>query len=479
MPVGSDGRTSLAVLLTLVAATGCSLTTTDVQDCDNNATCRAAFGLGSVCGKNGFCETAPPSPRCQETFPGDLLSRPEDHQGAIVFGNLMDRSVAAHQAREKAVRLAASQLNDVGGLEGDEVAIVFCTIEENIVFDGLDRTEAAVASALHLSDDLGVPAIVGPAASTDTVEVFSALSSSGTLIISPSATSPALIGLDTAVPTDRDPGLLWRTAPPDTIQGSAISEFLLSQNVMSVAVIHEQGAYGQGLQEAFLTGFLAGGGMASLYQFANAAERDANVVAAGGEPVDYVLFASGQFTDVVAFLNAAGGLASYDGKGIFLTDTADTLKLLTDAGSGVSLFPNIRGSRPAVPTGPVHDVFRASYRAAYNEESTDHNFTAHAYDAAWLTFLGSAWSLSQEGALSGVGIARGLRKVSDGTPLTLVPSNFGAAATSFRSGLSVDVSGASGELDYDPATEETSSAIDIWGIAPTNDAIVVIDTLQP
>jgi hypothetical protein len=36
----------------------------------------------------------------------------------------------------------------------------------------------------------------------------------------------------------------------------------------------------------------------------------------------------------------------------------------------------------------------------------------------------------------------------------------------FRSGTAVNVHGASGELDYDPVTEETSGDIELWHIVP-------------
>ena len=202
----------------LASSLGCSLIgTADYEECASTSDCRAAFGFGSVCGSDGLCAAATAAPRCTQTFPEDLWSSPEKYKDAIVLGSLMDRSSSTHAAREKSSRLAAKQVNDEGGVEGKEFAVVYCTYEADLAFDDLEPADAAVASAHYLVDQLGVPAILGPAGSADTSAVYQALANTGTLVMSPSATSPALTGLDSDA-SDAAPGLLWRTAPPDTLR---------------------------------------------------------------------------------------------------------------------------------------------------------------------------------------------------------------------------------------------------------------------
>ena len=94
----------------------CSLTRPDVSDCSSNSECRASFGPGSVCGGDGLCQMAPENPRCSETHPADLLTRPEDHPNALIFGSLEDRSVVTQEARENAVRLAELGANHLRSL---------------------------------------------------------------------------------------------------------------------------------------------------------------------------------------------------------------------------------------------------------------------------------------------------------------------------------------------------------------------------
>jgi branched-chain amino acid transport system substrate-binding protein len=87
------------------------------------------------------------------------------------------------------------------------------------------------------------------------------------------------------------------------------------------------------------------------------------------------------------------------------------------------------------------------------------------YDAAWLLFYGSASSLFTQNEVTGPGIAQGLRKLSAGKAFDVQPLSWGGILESLRSGTSVNVRGASGELDYDPTTEETSAPIQVWAIA--------------
>jgi hypothetical protein len=47
-------------------------------------------------------------------------------------------------------------------------------------------------------------------------------------------------------------------------------------------------------------------------------------------------------------------------------------------------------------------------------------------------------------------------------------------------GQDINVRGASGELDYDPETEETSGPIEIWGIAGGREpSFTVVEIVEP
>jgi branched-chain amino acid transport system substrate-binding protein len=461
-------RRPLRALMLLASATlgpllGCSVIgTADYEKCTSNAECRSGFGFGSVCGGEGLCVTAQPSARCTQTYPEDLFTNRAKYKSAIVFGSLMDRSSATHAARERSSRLAFKQVNDELGLDGNLFGVVQCTYEADSEFDDLKPSDAALSSAHYLVDDLGVPAILGPAGSGDTSAVYQALAGTGTLVISPSATSPALTDLDPPA-SDAEPGLLWRTAPPDTLQGPVIAEDMKARGVASTFVIAQKGAYGEGLATVFQASFKT----ATLRVFGSDNERTAQITEGGDAPDTEVLFISSTQADVIAFLSAAGQNPGYAGKTFFLTDAAANKEVID--GSPPALYPRIRGTRPKPvdPADPVFNNFRGGYASEYkNEDVTAFSFAAHMYDATWLLLYGAASSQFSEDSVTGLGIARGLRKLSSGKAYNIQPLNWGGIQEKLRSGSTVDVHGASGELDYDPVTEETSAPIQVWTIAP-------------
>ena len=77
---------------------------------------------------------------------------------------------------------------------------------------------------------------------------------------------------------------------------------------------------------------------------------------------------------------------------------------------------------------------------------------------------GAAWSNYQLGEISGLGIGRGLRNISAGDEVDIKPSTWISVRANFEAGESIDVVGASGELDYDVTTGETASPIEVWGV---------------
>ncbi|MBX3232417.1 MAG: ABC transporter substrate-binding protein [Labilithrix sp.] len=471
-----------AAPLLLAAVASCTLTRSVPDSCTSTADCRAAFGGGLVCGASGLCERAGPNPRCEAAFPVDLLTRPESYAGIITLGSLMDRSVETQRDREAAIRLATMQVNEAKGLDGRLFGVVQCDVAEDAKYDSLKRGEAAVENAKYLSDVLGVPAIIGPSASGDALLVLEALKGKDVLVMSPSASSPELTTRDVAAPSDDEPGLFWRTVAPDTLQGNAIARQIVEvkADAKRVVVIAEEGPYGSSLAEVFTQAFAKDGRAANTIAYTTASERDAAIVAAAAAPPpDFVLFFSSQTPDVVSFLNAASTLESYKDVPLFLTDSAANTDVLNGVAAASTIFPRVTGSRPAVPKGPTFELFKTSYSAAFKKDPSALGFAPQAYDATWLVFYGTAFA-SKQGTITGKGIARGLRKIArTGPEVAITPANWTAISNDVAEGKPVNVDGASGKLDYDPATEETTSLVDIWKISADGKAIETIKEIDP
>ncbi len=457
----------VALLLGAAGTTGCTASTFDYTACTANAECRDAFGYGSVC-TDGLCATATLDGAC--TLP-DGLALPLPTGDTILLGTLFNRSTESHLARERSAALAVEQVNSEGGLAGVPFALASCSNEAG--------DDASDALALHLARDLGVPAIVGPSSSARTGSAYTAVEEHGTLVISPSATSPELTALDGLEHSDDDPGRLWRTAPPDTFQGPVIADALIGRGSTNVAAIHRADAYGQGLAEVVFEAFVGGGRNLELLPYDTGqglVDQTVDAVSAGD--VDEVLFISSSLDEVVTFLGAASVLTGYAGVDLMLTDTARNQDLLDEAADAIDDLGTIRGTSPALPTGPVYDAFQAAYTVAYGEDVTGRSYTAHAYDAAWLVAYGAAWADAQGDPRSGVAIARGLRRISDGAPVEIRAAGWDVVTSAFALGDGVDVEGASGELDYDDVTGETSGPIELWEIAADGESFVVTDEVR-
>jgi hypothetical protein len=98
-------------------------------------------------------------------------------------------------------------------------------------------------------------------------------------------------------------------------------------------------------------------------------------------------------------------------------------------------------------------------------EPGDHAFVAHTYDATWLALIAAAWSLVESGSLEPAGLARGLRRVSEGAAVDVGAAGLSAIESAFLRREGVDVRGASGPLDFDPETEELraeAADVEMW-----------------
>lgn len=454
----SERRTAATALLLGLCAS-CSLGTFDDSPCKVDADCVEAFGFGAVCGGDGLCSTPQPAERCTRTFPEDLFSRPDRYGNAVIAGMVMERAVEKKLARERSARLAALQIGDEGGLDGRTVGIVFCDISADASYDELSVRDAARETARYLATDLRLPVILGPSGSDDTLAVFDELRGTDTVVISPAATSAKLVAADTTTPSDDSPGLLWRTVPGDGLQAAAIVSDMADRSLTDVAVIYQEGAYGEGLADEFSELF---SGNVSRHPFASDSQRSEEIQRVSTSSATEVLFVSSDNADVIAFLNAVATNDNYDGKTLFLTDAAASQDVVEASPSEV--FSRIRGTRPAPldTSNFVYGTFVTAYTSEYTgEDVTQFSFTAHSYDAAWLAFLGSARAVLSKDA-GGPGVARGLRRLSSGSSYELTASNWPDMVADLRAGVAIDVSGASGDLDFDAATEELTAPIEVW-----------------
>jgi branched-chain amino acid transport system substrate-binding protein len=150
----------------------------------------------------------------------------------------------------------------------------------------------AVAERLITSD--GVKGIMGADCSGVTGAILANVAvPNGIVMISPSATSPALS-------TAEDNGLFFRTAPSDARQGVVMAEILLEEGITEVAVTYTNNDYGKGLADAFQAAYEERGGKVTI----NAAHEDGKADYAA--EVGALAAAGGQRLVVAGYVDGGG-----------------------------------------------------------------------------------------------------------------------------------------------------------------------------
>ena len=145
-------------------------------------------------------------------------------------------------------------------------------------------TDAAAATAVaeRLITADNVDGIVGALCSGATVAALqNAAIANGMVMISPSATSPALTSIE-------DNDLFFRVSPSDARQGVVMTENIMDRGFDTVALTYTNNDYGQGLADAFASAFEAAGGTVTLTAAHEDGRADysaevASLAAAGGE----------------------------------------------------------------------------------------------------------------------------------------------------------------------------------------------------
>ncbi len=124
--------------------------------------------------------------------------------------------------------------------------------------DTCGDSAAGTAAAERIVTADGVKGIMGGDCSGVTGAVLQNVARpNGIVMVSPSATSPALS-------TAEDDGLFFRTAPSDAREGEVMADILVEHGVKSIALTYSNTDYGKGLAEAISAAFTAKGGTVTI-----------------------------------------------------------------------------------------------------------------------------------------------------------------------------------------------------------------------
>jgi branched-chain amino acid transport system substrate-binding protein len=285
---------------------------------------------------------------------------------------------------------------------------------------------AATAAAERLVTADKVNAIMGADCSGVTGAILQNVArTNGIVMVSPSATSPALS-------TAEDDGLFFRTAPSDARQGVVMTDILMDRGFKTVALTYTNNDYGKGLADSFAAAFKAAGGTVTI----NAAHDE--------DKADY--------SAEVGALASAGGdilvVAGYEaGAGRQIMQTAlDTGAfdqfVLPDGMVGQDVIDAIgsdmNGSFGQYPGSENKgaDVFGELASAAGFDGTSA--FAGESYDAAALIML----AMQASGSSASADIMQHVMSVANAPGIEIMPGQLAHALVLLEAGYDIDYVGA-------------------------------------
>ncbi len=504
---------SAACLLGALGVEACSfLVDSSADQCSSHADCAARGGafVGAVCTKDKTCLATCTSNRaCMDALDGPAVCHRDsakcapllsedcktifqepgalEKENAVILGILMPQTgenaqsmkprVNAIELARRHIHKANSGLPGVSGGASRPLVIVSCTDADD-----------SLRAARHLANVVRVPAIIGPAFSGVTTTVAKEVTiPSGVLVISPSATSPTLTDL-------ADNGLVWRTAPSDVLQATAMIK-LVEEHVekevrtaltlpmtaqIKLAVVHKGDAYGAGLGSALFKGLRFNGKTP-------AANADNYLQIDYGDPL--------KVTDIAAnYVKAVNDLVAFKPHVIITVGTTEAVtevfakleekwtdpnrprhivadglqvpELLQKIGANDQLRRRVFGTIGAA-TGENYDAFVNEYKLNFPDTQAD-SYAAGAYDATLLVSyaIAAAGNKPLKGSLVNTGLKM---TAASGGGVPIIRSGYEDINKAFAAMLTtgIDYDGASGPLNFDPVTGEAPADIQIWCVRAT------------
>ena len=285
---------------------------------------------------------------------------------------------------------------------------------------------AASSTAERLITSDGVSAIVGADCSGVTTAILQNVAmANGIVMISPSATSPALT-------TVEDNGLFFRTAPSDARQGKIVADILIERGFKTAAMTYTNNDYGKGLSDSIQANFTSAGGNITI----NAPHEDGK--ADYSTEVSALAQAGGEILIVAGYLDQGG-------RGIIqasLDNGAFDIFYMPDGMIGDSL-PEAIGSGLNGSIGDVpgtDSLGAATFESMASEAGFKSGpFAPESYDAAALIMM----AMQKAGSTNSQEFKSHIESVANAPGEKIYPGELGKALDLIASGKDVDYVGAS------------------------------------
>ncbi len=340
------------------------------------------------------------------------------------------------------VNLAVKEINDAGGVLGQPVTHI--PLDSS---DG-DHAEVATQSATDLISQK-VSVIIGAASSAVTRNIVDDITNAKIVQISPANTATDLSG--------RSP-FYFRTAPPDTVQGSALANLILGDGVTKLGVLVFNEDYGTSLRDVVQSTFEAAGGEITYgksgQEFDPTATSFADAVTAvmATKPDAIAIIAFDQTKSIVPELAGAG----FDTSKLYLVD-GNTSDYSKDLAAGT-----LAGSQGTIPGAYPDDAFQTRLKGI-DPSLKDYSYGPESYDAVILAALAAV----KGGATDGVTIQANMAAVSGADGGTEC-AGFDECVKLLKDGKDIDYKAVSGAGPFNAKNDPSSAFIGIYKYNPDN-----------
>ncbi len=402
------------------------------------------------------------SPECK-------VVRGDDTRDDAVFVGVLSPAGGMGQFVGAADLVREDFTRTVGGLPlaGRDEARAFVLIGCGFEFNG-----DPLPAARHLVETVGVPAIVGPASSSDTISVAQSVAiPRGVLVITPFAQSDLLTDL-------ADDDLVFRTAPRTSLGAPMFAAIVSDEEAtvrserslekIKVALVAPRNAYGIALGAATTELLRFNGG-----RTADQNEQDGQFLSVSYDPSaedferDLAERVVVDFTpDIVVML------AAYDIRPLraieqaWPSDGKAPPYYAADAGGAAPEALAFVGSRPSSlrtririanffdPERRLYQQYTARIARAFGDSPLLKGASV-VYDAVYALAYGIV--AAGDAPLTGSAISDGMRRlVGSGETVDVLPEHIERAIELLQSDEDVDLEGASGPLDFDEHGDVTA-----------------------
>jgi branched-chain amino acid transport system substrate-binding protein len=344
----------------------------------------------------------------------------------------------------ESAKLAVKHVNEQGGIgKGGKLDIV--------IADGQCNPQAAAAAAKKLVDVDKVVGIVGELCSGAVIAAAEGSAiPTGTVMISPAGTSPAITTL-----ADKD--FVFRTCPSDAFIGQAAARYLIQKRGIKVlALTYMNNDYGKGLAAAFRDEFKKLGGKitADLEHNEKAASFRSELATLAKDKPPYLF--------VIGYANSSGPVilkqaleGGFFKKFIGSEGTRDD-KVYQQIG-----IKNLEGMIHLVggdPGSKSLDMFNAEI-AKLNKDFVGKPYAPHSYDAAFMLAL----AIEAAGSTDRTKVRDALRRVGSIGGVVILPGEWKKAKEAIAKKQKITYHGAAGNHVF-TKQGDVSGVVDVYEI---------------